>query len=63
MITHDSFRNFSQIAAFRKKKVKSFPVRVCSLDSTLEFDLQNNSTGEIGMSALERIEKFLREFF
>lgn len=48
----DLLREILQIAAFRKKKVKSFPVRVCSLDSTLEFDLQNNSTGEIKISAL-----------
>lgn len=30
---------------FRKKKSKVFPVRVCSLDSQLEFFLENNATG------------------
>lgn len=36
---------FFQISAFRKKKIKSFPLRVCSLDSQLEFNLDYNATG------------------
>ncbi|CRL03271.1 CLUMA_CG016180, isoform A [Clunio marinus] len=33
------------LSAFRKKKIKSLPIRVCSLDSNLEFNLDYNATG------------------
>lgn len=36
-----------QIAFRKKKKIKSFPLRVCSLDSTLEFNLDYNATGKL----------------
>lgn len=45
MLLNNSYKIF-QIAAFRKKKIKSFPLRVCSLDSQLEFNLDYAATGE-----------------
>lgn len=56
----NKFREF-QIAAFRKKKIKTLPLRVSSLDSTLEFNLDYNATGEFW--AANWILRYVNSFF